>query len=124
MVVAITVLGIIRGLGLLSDESSARRRRGLLYLVASVLLPLCCWIGPSQVVRLEYGNYPIGEDSQKDRIREGMTMDEVTSMLGTPHERHSEAGKELWFYWMDAYSIFWFAVDFGPDGRVTKTYGN
>jgi outer membrane protein assembly factor BamE (lipoprotein component of BamABCDE complex) len=85
-------------------------------------IPLCCCLGPPHVIRLEYGNYPIGRFPND--IRPGMSAEEVVATLGTPHERHSRGDVDSWFYWIDSFGLGWFGVDFGPDGRVTHTYGN
>ena len=39
--------------------------------------------GPSQVVRLTYGNYPLG-NYPDNKVKEGMTAAEVEASLGPP----------------------------------------
>lgn len=116
-------LGVVKGLRLLHTDSSRARRCGVLLLLASVLLPLSCCLGPAQLVRLSYGNYPLGS-YPNGKVKEGMTADEVVATLGRPHERHKGGEGESWYYWIDSLGLYWFAVDFGPDGRVEGTHGN
>jgi hypothetical protein len=116
------LLAIVKGVKLFNSDSRQARRFGVLLLLASGLVPLSCCFGPSQFVRLEYGNYPLGT-YPTNKVQEGMTADEVVAALGTPHERHGD-NKERWYYWIDSFSIRWFSVEFGPDGRVDHTYGN
>jgi hypothetical protein len=115
--------GVAIGLRLFRSESSRRRLCGGLLLLVSGLTPFLCCLGPSQAIRLVYGNYPIGS-YPTGKIKPGMSPDEVVATLGTPHERFKQGDVERWFYWIDAYGIHWFGVDFGPDGRVGGTYGN
>ena len=123
IVLTLVSIGIVRGIRLLKSDSSKARKYGVLLLVVSGLVPFSCCLGPSQVVRLVYGNYPIGE-RPNNKIQEGMSFDEVTAILGTPHERFKKDDQESWYYWIDSFGIGWFAVDFGPDGNVERTYGN
>ncbi len=54
-----------------------------------------------------------------------MTADEVRAALGPPHEVHNyREGGGHWYYWLDWFGIGWFAVGFGPDGRVTGSGGD
>jgi hypothetical protein len=122
-VLALVIVGFARGVRLLKSGSPQGRRYGVLLLLVSGLVPLSCCLGPSQVIRVIYGNYPLGS-YPNNKVKEGMTADEVVAMLGTPHERHKQGERESWFYWIDSFSISWFGVDFGPDGRVVHTYGN
>lgn len=83
---------------------------------------MCCQ-GPPHLIRLFYGNSPIGS-YPSNKIKEGMSAEEVVAILGTPHERHDSSEGESWYYWIDSFGITWFAVWFGPDGRVVGTRGN
>jgi hypothetical protein len=115
--------GLVLAARSLGSESAKRKTFGCLLLLTCGLVPLSCCLGPSQLVRLTHGNYPIGS-YPTGKVSEGMTADEVTAVLGTPHERDEQDGRKSWFYWIDAFGISWFGVDFGPDGRVKYTYGN
>jgi hypothetical protein len=117
-------LGAVRGLMLLHPGSPPRGRRcGVILVLASGLLPLSCCLGPAQLVRLAYGNYPLGS-YPNGKVQEGMTADEVVATLGSPHERHKQGEGERWYYWIDSFGMHWFGVEFGPDGRVVHTYGD
>jgi hypothetical protein len=112
-----------RGVMLLQPGSSRGRRCGILLLLVSGLVPLSCCLGPSHLVRLVYGNYPLGSYPDGE-VKEGMTADEVVATLGQPHERHEQDDGESWYYWIDSFGMYWFGVKFGPDRRVVHTYGN
>jgi hypothetical protein len=122
-VLVLAMLGVAKGVRLLQTGSPRGRRYGVLLLLASGLVPLSCCVGPSHLVRLVYGNYPLGS-YPNGKVQEGMTADEVVGTLGQPHERRKQGEGERWYYWMDSFSMRWFGVDFGPDGRVVRTYGN
>jgi len=125
VVVLLAVLGVLCGTQLLRGKSSAAKKTaGGLLLAVSCLVPIFCYFAPPYVVRLEYGNYPLGS-YPSHRIKQGMSTCEVMSLLGPPHERFKEgADQETWIYWIDSYRAHWFAVDFGPDEHVTNTGGN
>jgi hypothetical protein len=99
------------------------RRWAVALLLLSASLPLCCCLGPDHLVRIVYGNYPLGR-YPNGVIEKGMTPDEVLSKLGPPHSRNRNGDGESWYYMLDAYDMFYFGVIFGPDGRVTGTHGN
>ena len=125
VVVLLAAGGVLYGLQLLQRRSSrARKVAGGLLVAVSCLLPIFCYFAPRYLVRLEYGNYPIGR-YPSNQIKAGMSNSEVMAMLGPPHERYKESvDGETWIYWIDAYGTHWFGVDFGPDEHVTNTYGN
>jgi hypothetical protein len=123
LVFALVLWGVARGALLLQRGSPRQKKCGVVLLLVSALLPLSCCLGPSQVTRLVYGNYPLGSYPDNE-IREGMTGEEVVAVLGTPHERHEQDEGECWYYWIDSFGISWFAVRFGRDGRVVGTHGN
>jgi hypothetical protein len=122
VVLALVVFGILRGARLLNNGAAKDRKYGILLIVMSGLIPLLCCLGPPEVVRIVYGNYPIGQ--YPSNIREGMSADEVLATLGSPHERFQENDGEHWYYWIDSFGIHWACVDFGSDGRVSHTHGN
>ena len=122
-VLVFVVVGIARGVALLQSESHVVRRRGLILLLGSASVPLFCCLAPPCGIRIVYGNYPLM--SRPDgKVKEGMSTDEVTAALGTPHERFKEKDGESWYYWIDSMGINSFRVSFGPDGRVTDTWSN
>ena len=54
-----------------------------------------------------------------------MSCDEVQAILGPPHERRTNSiREETWTYWWEWYGAGFYAVDFGPDGRVTHVFQN
>jgi hypothetical protein len=116
-------VSFVSGIRLLKSGSPRRKRYGVFFLLLSAIVPSCCCLGPSQVIRLTYGNYPLGT-YPNNKIKEGMTAEEVVAILGTPHERYKLDERESWYYWIDSFGIQWFAVNFGPDERVIRTYGN
>jgi hypothetical protein len=120
VVLAISVGGIILGTRLLRRGTS---KLGWMLVLASCFLPVFCYVAPPYLFRLEYGNYPLGS-YPNNKIEEGMSQDEVVAILGPPHRRYEQNGNECWQYYIDSFDIRWFGVDFGPDGRVTHTYGN
>ena len=123
VVLLFVAAGVVCGARLLKSTSLIARRGGLALLLGSASVPFLCCLGPPCLIRIEYGNYPIG--SRPDgKVKEGMTSDEVVAALGTPHERHKEDSGESWYYWLDSYGIGWFGIRFGPDGRVVRTYFN
>jgi outer membrane protein assembly factor BamE (lipoprotein component of BamABCDE complex) len=65
----------------------------------------------------------IGDPEQATiKIRNGMTKDEVRSLLGPPHGRGDDRQDTIdWTYRCDFFGSTRFRVHFGPDGRVTST---
>ena len=122
-VLVLVLVGFGWGAKLLRSESPKIKMRGILILLVSVLVPLTCCLAPPHTVRVLYGNYPIGS-YPNNKIHKGMTADDVTEVLGTPHERFTQGGGEQWYYWIDSFGIGYFGVRFGPDGRVIGTHGN
>jgi hypothetical protein len=104
IVLTLVGIGVIRGMRLAQSGSPKTRRHGVLLLLLCAAVPLSCCLGPSQVVRVFYGNYPIGH-SPDDTIKEGMTADEVLGILGPPHERVEQDNEQRWYYWKDSVSI-------------------
>jgi hypothetical protein len=122
VVLVLVMVGLGWGVKLLTSGTAKGRKQGMLLIVVSALIPLLCCLGPPQLVRIGYGNYPIGR--YPSNIREGMSANEVLGILGTPHERVREGDSERWYYWIDWVGISWAAVEFGPDGRVISIHGN
>jgi hypothetical protein len=123
VVLIVALAGFIRARILLERGSLAERKRGTRLLIVCGLIPLFCCLCPPQVVRITYGNYPISSSS-RDKVKEGMSADEVRALLGRPHEASTRQEGEFWYYWLDSYSISWFCVRFGSDGHVVGTHGN
>ena len=65
----------------------------------------------------------IGDPEQaKIKIKNGMTRDEVRSLLGPPHGRDDDSqGAIYWTYRCDFFGGTLFRVHFGPDDRVTSS---
>ena len=120
----VVFVGVLLGLAKARKWLKAGKpgRSIVLFLVCG-LAPLSCCLGPSLLVRVCYGNFPIGA-YPTGKVMKGMTADEVVAVLGTPHERSQREAGELWYYWIDAFSIQWFGVGFDRNGRVTSTFGN
>jgi outer membrane protein assembly factor BamE (lipoprotein component of BamABCDE complex) len=63
----------------------------------------------------------IGDVEQaQSKIKNGMSKDEVRSLLGEPHLQGSEGGDE-WDYWQTRFVSSILRVYFGPDGRVASS---
>ena len=116
-------VGLSCGAGLVGKGSAKARKWGIILMGVSGLVPLACWLGPSQAVRISYGNYPIA-NSYKGKIHKGMTAEEVVKILGTPHEKYPRDRGESWYYYLDSFGIGWFCVQVGPDGKVSWTHEN
>jgi len=123
IVFAIVAVGIWWGARLYKKESRRIKTCGILVIVVSGMTPLFCCLAPPLAVRFFYGNYPIGSYPNNTIIK-GMSPDEVTAILGNPHERVNHGDGERWYYWIDSFGIGYFGVLFGPDGRVIGTHGN
>lgn len=122
-VILSAVGGILWGVWLLGRGTAQSRRKGLVVLLVSALVPLSCGLGPSVVFRLTYGRFPLSGDP-RIRVSEGMSAERVRALLGEPHERTNRPDGEGWYYYQDSYGIYWFCVDFGLDRRVKGTHGH
>jgi hypothetical protein len=122
-VLLLVSIGIVKGIRLYNRGSPKVRKYALVLILVSGLVPLFCYLVPPHVVRLIYGNYPIGS-YPNNKIKEAMSTDEVAVILGSPHKRFKEDDGEHWYYWIDSFGIRWFGVRFGPDGHVVGTHGN
>jgi hypothetical protein len=123
VIIVCAIGGTAWGVRRLRSGEPKSRKSGTLLVVVSLLIPFLCCFGPSQAIRIIYGNYPLGS-YPNNKIQEGMSQDEVVAILGTPHERHGRADGEGWYYWIDSLGILYFGVQFGPDRKVTSTHGN
>ena len=121
LVLLIVCIGVWRGCKLLHTESRANRNSGRTLLLLTALLPLFCCAAPPLSVRVLYGNFPVMQGAV-DQVQQGMSADEVRSLLGTPHERRESEFGQLWHYWTDSFGTRVLYVDFGPDGRVQDKY--
>jgi len=123
VLIAVTI-GLVKGWRLLHSEQADESRRGLLILLVSIATPLCCCQGPQYLVRIAYGNFPLGR-YPNNMIEEGMTSDQVRALLGSPHERVTGyEGTEHWYYWIDSFGVRYFAVSFNSASQVDGTGGN
>jgi SmpA / OmlA family len=122
----LVTIGSGRGARLLKTGVPEDRKRGILLILECAMLPLFCYFGPPYFDRVVYGNFPIGSyEAGKKKIKEGMTKEQVESLLGPPHGRSDRSdGSASWYYWIDSFGIAWFGVQFGTDGRVTGAHGN
>jgi hypothetical protein len=119
-----TLVGVVFGLKLLKKGPTARRRVwGRTLLLASLAFPVVCFLAPAQIFRIEYGSYPL-EAYPGEKIKEGMTPEAVEAILGAPHKRSERGDYKEWFYYLDSFRMYYFGVNFGPDGRVIGTHGN
>jgi outer membrane protein assembly factor BamE (lipoprotein component of BamABCDE complex) len=125
VVLAISAIGILLGVRLLSGKlSTGRKFAGGLLLLGGCLFPFICYFATTPAeVRLENGTHPL-ESYPSGKIQQGMSRDDVKAILGPPQQRDANHDRETWMYLIDPYGEHWFGVDFGPDGRVTHTYGN
>jgi hypothetical protein len=98
-------------------------RFGGLLIIISILFPIFCFVAPPHLIRLKYGNYPIGS-YPTGKIHEGMTYNEVEAVLGTPHQCSKQDKRETWIFWIDSFGMYYCGIDFGPDGHVSAIYGN
>src|SRR5260370_27622578 len=87
IVLLLVCVGIILGIRWLASDSPRIRKCGVVLLLVSGLVPFFCCLGPSHVVRLVHGNYPLGS-YPSNKIKQGMSVDEVTAALGTPPEHY------------------------------------
>jgi ABC-type dipeptide/oligopeptide/nickel transport system permease component len=119
----VVVGGVIVGASLLRSKALFFKRGGMILLLASLSVPLFCCLGPPCLIRVAYGNFPIGSFPY-NKIKEGMAPEEVIAVLGPPHERVMTGNGENWYYWRDSFDINWVCVEFGTDGRVFRTRSN
>jgi SmpA / OmlA family len=123
-VLGFSLAGLVWGWKLCLSDKPRAKRCGVVVLLFSGMVPLSCCLLPSQLFRMSYGSYPL-RDSPYSKVYEGMTRDEVVSVLGDPHNRRDdEDGGGRWVYYRDAYELNYFTVYFGPDGRVKNSGGN
>jgi hypothetical protein len=123
VVLLVVGIGVWRGSRLLDSDSPSSRKSGRLVLLLTASLPLFCCVGPPLSIRFATGNFPISANAD-DRVHEGMTMDEVRTLLGTPHDRNESQDGEWWYYYTDSFSINFVCIHFGSDGRVTGRHIN
>jgi hypothetical protein len=89
--------------------------------VLSGVIALSCCLGPSVVVRVVFGNVPIWS-YQADKVKEGMTEDEVEAALGSPHERlQNEREEDGTTGSTRSASITLASISARPDGLLART---
>ena len=120
VVMAISVVGIILGVRVLRHGSA---KLGWVLVLMGCLLPIFCYYAAHHTIRLDNGTHRLGS-YPGDKIKVGMSGDEVKAILGPPHQRQKDIDRETWIYWSDSYGGYRFGVEFGADGHVTGTYGN
>jgi SmpA / OmlA family len=123
IVLLFVLAGSVKGVRLLKTDARCKRLLGILVILASAATPLLCCFGPREVVRINYGNYPLGA-YPNGKIKKGMSQEDVIEVLGTPHERINKADGETWCYWLDSFGMGLFWVYFDANGRVIGAYGN
>ena len=124
VVLAISAGGFILGALLLRRGSA---KLGWMLLLASCFLPIFFYVAPPHLFRLSYGSYPLGDRDPRlcGEIKEGMSCDEVQAILGLPHHRSTNSiREETWTYLWEWYGAGFYAVKFGPDGRVKLVLQN
>jgi hypothetical protein len=119
VILLLALIGFIVGMRMRRKGSRAGGRLALF----SVLFPVFCYFAPSLVFRLEYGHFPLGAYPD-GKIETGMTPKEVQAILGAPQLCTKLNGQEEWYYHLDSFGIYYFAVHFGSDGHVHGTHGN
>ena len=104
VVLVISAVGIVLGVGLLRSQSSTGIKfAGGLLLLGSCLFPFFCYFAtPRAEVRLENGTHPLGS-YPNGKIQEGMSCDEVKAILGPPQQRDKYKDQETWIYLIDRY---------------------
>jgi hypothetical protein len=123
-VLGISVAGIARGVVILRGPPPTRRWSGVVLIFAGALLPVCCCSGPSVLFRLHHETPPLGR-YPNSVVKEGMSPDEVRTLLGAPHQVNDRDPERVtWLYWLDPVELGWFMVTFGADGKVDHTGGN
>lgn len=103
-------------------EPWGRRCGRAALLLAFLALPPCVYAAPSHLVRVVYGNYPLGD--RDDGIQPGMTAAEVRAALGPPHKVLGHGGAEgwSWIYWRDSFGYDYVGVSFADNGRVSSAW--
>jgi hypothetical protein len=120
VILLLAAIGFMVGMTKYGETGS---KAGCVLSLVSLLFPMICYFAPGLVFRLQYGHFPLGA-YPSGKIEKGMTPGEVQAILGLPQRREKLRGEESWFYDLDSFGVYWFGVDFGPDGRVRNTYGN
>jgi hypothetical protein len=114
IVIGLVIIGCILGAKLVRNTSAKLKLCGIFVLLASGIVLLSCWLGPSVYVRLAYGSYPLGNYAD-GTIKECMSKQEVEKLIGPPHVRHSSP--ETWTHWLNGIDGY-VRLYFDPDGRV------
>jgi hypothetical protein len=122
-VLALAFGGFVWATKLLQGGTATGKWRGGVLLALCVLAPMLCYLGPSQVFRINHGSYPL-ERYPNGKVAKGMTMDQVEEILGPPHWRYEQHGQERWYYYLDSFEIGYFGVIFDAEKLVDHTHGN
>src|SRR5262245_22418405 len=112
VVLVVGIIAVVRGLILITRQPPDYRWRGLVFILAGVLLPISCCSAPSIMFRVNHDTPPLGS-YPNGVIQEGMTPDDVRGLLGNPHQVYEQDPQRVtWLYWIDRYEIGWFMVTF------------
>jgi hypothetical protein len=123
-VLGVSIAAITRGRVLLCRPPPARRWSGVVLILAGLLLPVCCCMSPSVLFRLHHDTPPLGR-YPNGVINEGMSPEEVRTLLGSPHQIDDRDPQRVTsLYWLDAIELGWFMVTFDADGKVDHTGGS
>jgi outer membrane protein assembly factor BamE (lipoprotein component of BamABCDE complex) len=96
---------------------------GVSLLILLAFAPCSCVFIGATALRLRPDDFRLGIGDPKQagsKVQEGMTMDQVRSLLGSPHGRGEDHEGIYWTYRCDFFGGTLFRVHFGPDDRVTR----
>jgi len=85
-------------------------------------LPFLCCLAPPVLFVLICGRFP-GLPSS-DKIKVGMTREEVQNITGKPHEIMNRLDRETWSFYGDFFGLTDFFIDFDDKGIVKSTYSH
>ncbi|VTS04694.1 transcriptional regulator : : SmpA_OmlA [Tuwongella immobilis] len=93
--------------------------KGIVQLVAGVLIWPALYVGPCVLFRINHGTDPISWDD-RELIRKGMTMDEVQAILGPPIVVENRKGDIVWIYYSDPLYINDDLYQFSQSGKMVN----
>jgi hypothetical protein len=89
-----------------------------------VLLPLILYPAVSDIFRLRYGLYPLDQKRNLLPAAIGTSSNDIRVSWGEPHSTSKSDNRECWLYWQDAFELNFWIIEFGPDGRIVRSYGD